>query len=373
LKDLLGRGPSLFDLRSKKVVVFAYNSPYHLDAGELRNVDLFIALYSKTEPSLRVSLRALFQDPTIFRTGAGHGSLPVDYVYNDYVLYDLNEQVKADPSQHLQLTVDPSQPVAGQQFAVSLAQPLAAGNGHRVPNDTKVTFAFQMPDGTVQEVSALTIDGIATAKLTSPRSGQVQVTVKSGDLDWAAPEPISVLPSGTGAGTAVSSPEAGGSSESGGGFPLPVAVSLAAVAALMAVATGVALVFYSGRRHREPAGVAVGALERAAPAERDSPVVVEEELRLDLATHRLFVKGREVTPSLSREQYELLAHLYEKAGRLCTREEIIGRVWPGVEAAGVSEEAVDSLVHRVRDRLRAAGATRELIVTVRGQGFRLDL
>ena len=85
------------------------------------------------------------------------------------------------------------------------------------------------------------------------------------------------------------------------------------------------------------------------------------------------MRGREVTPSLSREQYELLAHLFEKAGRLCTREEIIGRVWPGVEAAGVSEEAVDSLVHRVRERLRAAGATRELIVTVRGQGFRLDL
>jgi hypothetical protein len=92
LKDFLGRGPSLFDLRSKKVVVFAYNSPYHLDAGELRNVDLFIALYSKIEPSLRVSLRVLFQDPTILRGAAGRGSLPVDYIYGDYALYDLDEQ-----------------------------------------------------------------------------------------------------------------------------------------------------------------------------------------------------------------------------------------------------------------------------------------
>ena len=91
-----------------------------------------------------------------------------------------------------------------------------------------------------------------------------------------------------------------------------------------------------------------------------------------MATHRVCVKGKEVTPPLSREQYELLAHLYENAGKLCTREDIIRRVWPEVAAAGVSEEALGSLVHRVRERLRAAGAARPLIVTVRGQGFRLD-
>ena len=51
-QDFLRSGPALFDLRTKKVVVFAYNSPYHLDAGELRNVNLFVAAYSKIEPSL---------------------------------------------------------------------------------------------------------------------------------------------------------------------------------------------------------------------------------------------------------------------------------------------------------------------------------
>jgi beta-N-acetylhexosaminidase len=372
LKDFLGRGPTLFDLRSKKVVVFAYNSPYHLDAGELRNVDLFIALYSKIEPSLRASLRVLFQDPTILRGAAGRGSLPVDYVYGDYVLYDLNEQVKASATQHLQLTVEPSRPVAGQNFTVSLAQPLLSNNGHRVPNDTEVSFVFQLPDGGLQEVSALTTDGIAGAGLTSPRSGEVQVTVKSGEFEWTAPQPIVVLPPGAGAGTAESLPGAGAAAGGGGGFPVPLAVSLA-TAALVAVAAGTALVLYVGRRRRELARVTVGPQAQARPGGQDGPVPEEEELRLDLATHRLFVMGKEVKPPLSREQYELLAHLYEKAGKLCSREEIIRRVWPDVEAAGVSEEAVDSLVHRVRERLRAAGASKELIVTVRGQGFRLDL
>ena len=75
IKDFLGRGPALFDLRSKSVVVIAYNSPYHLDAGELRNVDLFIALYSKIEPMLRMSLRVLYHDPSALRE-VGSGRLP---------------------------------------------------------------------------------------------------------------------------------------------------------------------------------------------------------------------------------------------------------------------------------------------------------
>ena len=77
-------------------------------------------------------------------------------------------------------------------------------------------------------------------------------------------------------------------------------------------------------------------------------------------------------PPLSREQYALLAFLFENAGKLCLRDDIINRAWPDA-LGGVSDEAVDALVHRVRDRLRAAGASKLFIVTVRGRGFRLDL
>ena len=117
------------------------------------------------------------------------------------------------------------------------------------------------------------------------------------------------------------------------------------------------MLYYQGRRRRRPA-------VQPAP---------EAELAVDLTTHRVFVKGKEIVPALSREQYEFLAHLYENAGKLCTREELVRRVWPGAELAGVSEEALDSLVHRLRDRLQDAGATRQLIATIRGHGLRLDL
>ncbi len=366
LKDFLGRGRSLFDLRGKKTVVFAYNSPYHLDAGELRNVDLFVALYSKIEPSLRASLKLLFQDPAILHDGGG-GSLPVDYVYGDYVLYDLSEQVKADPSQALQLAVEPEAPVAGQEFAVSLSQPVLARNGYRVANGTEVVFAFDMPDGSQREVSDAADSGIAEASLTSAQSGEVKVTVKSGDLTWSPDQPITVQGQSAESGGA-----SGAASGEGGGVSVVLGTSVAGAVALLVV---VAFVFY--RRRRAPAVAPEQAVSSGgasvSPSPAGAPPASERELHVDTATHRVFVRGKEIAPPLSRDQYTLLACLYESAGKLCVRDDIIRLAWPEADSAGVSEEALDALVHRLRERLRAAGASRLLIVTVRGQGFRLDL
>ena len=121
-----------------------------------------------------------------------------------------------------------------------------------------------------------------------------------------------------------------------------------------------------------PEGRAPGTGVEGEPVREEPEPTADEELRVEMDTHRVFVRGREVVPALSREQYELLAYLHRNPGKLCDREEIIRRVWPEVEATGVSEEALDALVHRLRERLRAAGASRPLIVTVRGQGFRLE-
>ena len=111
-------------------------------------------------------------------------------------------------------------------------------------------------------------------------------------------------------------------------------------------------------------------LRRRPASERRS--LEEQELYVDTSTQQVFVKGKEVLPPLSREQYALLAFLFENAGKVCLRDDIISRAWPDA-LGGVSDEAVDALVHRVRDRLRAAGASKLFIVTVRGRGFRLDL
>jgi DNA-binding response OmpR family regulator len=51
---------------------------------------------------------------------------------------------------------------------------------------------------------------------------------------------------------------------------------------------------------------------------------------------------------------------------------VIATVWPEDEAEGISDEAIDALVRRVRLRLRKLDATHDYITTVRGYGFKLD-
>jgi DNA-binding response OmpR family regulator len=63
--------------------------------------------------------------------------------------------------------------------------------------------------------------------------------------------------------------------------------------------------------------------------------------------------------------------LYNQTGEVVSRSEIIDAVW-GEAAEGITEQALDALVRRLRDRLAELDPDREYIVTVRGHGLRLD-
>jgi DNA-binding response OmpR family regulator len=95
-------------------------------------------------------------------------------------------------------------------------------------------------------------------------------------------------------------------------------------------------------------------------------------LRLDTQAHRAWAASNELDPSLSGPQYRLLELLYERSGQVVTREEVIDWVWPGTAADGVSDQAIDALVRRLRERLEEADPGHAYIATIRGHGFRLD-
>ncbi len=95
-------------------------------------------------------------------------------------------------------------------------------------------------------------------------------------------------------------------------------------------------------------------------------------LRLDADARRVFVNDTEIDPPLSPPQYRLLELLYNNVGRICTRESVIEAVWPDVVGEGVSEQAIDALVRRLRDRLAEVDPDWQYILTVRGHGFRLE-
>lgn len=95
-------------------------------------------------------------------------------------------------------------------------------------------------------------------------------------------------------------------------------------------------------------------------------------LRLDKVGRRVSVRGQELTPPLSLAQYRVLELLYDGEGRVCSRDEVVEVVWGLEEAAGVTEQAIDALIRRLRDRLAELDTEHQYVVTVRGHGFRLE-
>jgi hypothetical protein len=94
-------------------------------------------------------------------------------------------------------------------------------------------------------------------------------------------------------------------------------------------------------------------------------------LHLENRSRRVWVGQQEVLPPLSVPQFRLLQTLYEQQDKVVSRQDLINAVW-GREAIGVSEQALDALVRRLRDRLALADPKNEYIVTLRGHGLRLE-
>lgn len=104
----------------------------------------------------------------------------------------------------------------------------------------------------------------------------------------------------------------------------------------------------------------------------EEPGVGNQGLVLDPHTRQVLIHGEPLNPQLSLYQYRLLELLVERGGGVCTRDEVVRSVWPDAAEEGISEQAIDALVRRLRDRLAEVEAEHQFIVTVRGHGFRLE-
>ncbi len=78
-----------------------------------------------------------------------------------------------------------------------------------------------------------------------------------------------------------------------------------------------------------------------------------------------------VTPGLSHAQHALLALVYGEPNRTFSRDEMVAAVWPEAAAEGVSDEAVDGVIKRLRRRLRETSPGADYLEVVRGHGVRL--
>jgi two-component system, OmpR family, response regulator len=104
--------------------------------------------------------------------------------------------------------------------------------------------------------------------------------------------------------------------------------------------------------------------EPAAEAPRAVGVVT-----LDPGRRRVQAGGVEV--ALTSTEFDLLAHLMQRPGRVFTREELLASVWGYAAHAGT--RTVDVHVAQVRAKLdEASPLARDVIRTVRGVGYTAD-
>jgi len=103
-----------------------------------------------------------------------------------------------------------------------------------------------------------------------------------------------------------------------------------------------------------------------------SVIQKQKKLLLDFRSRRVWVGDQEILPPLSVPQFRLLHSLQEQQGKVVSRSDLIAFIWGDEKAIGVSEQALDALIRRLRDRLATYDPFHEYLVTVRGHGVRLD-
>jgi two-component system, OmpR family, response regulator len=111
----------------------------------------------------------------------------------------------------------------------------------------------------------------------------------------------------------------------------------------------------------------INALIRRANPTRSSPRIVVGEMELDTMDMTCTVGGARV--DLTAREYSLLEALARRQGQPLTRNELQDLVW-GADKASMSN-IVDVYVGYVRRKLERAGATSEIVETVRGIGYRM--
>ena len=95
----------------------------------------------------------------------------------------------------------------------------------------------------------------------------------------------------------------------------------------------------------------------------DKPNILKVDgLHLDLEFKRCIVDGVEV--KLARKEFELLAYLISHRGKICSREQILSRVWS--DEVVVLDRTIDVNITRLRSKIGNYGS---YIVTRSGFGY----
>lgn len=111
----------------------------------------------------------------------------------------------------------------------------------------------------------------------------------------------------------------------------------------------------------------VEALLKLSNAQKNAESQDEKGLKIDRDAYTVSVDGE--TPELTLKEFELLCALFDNAGRVLSRDQLLTSVW-GYDYYG-DERTVDSHIARLRTKLGDYGAAH--LKTVYGMGYKLEL
>ncbi len=76
--------------------------------------------------------------------------------------------------------------------------------------------------------------------------------------------------------------------------------------------------------------------------------------------------------SLSPKEFALLAYLFERRGRVCSKDEIGRAVWTEYQSdSGIYDYQIENLVRRLRTKIETDPNSPQLLLTMRGLGYKL--
>ncbi len=108
------------------------------------------------------------------------------------------------------------------------------------------------------------------------------------------------------------------------------------------------------------------ALRRAGRGPDDADRLHLGPIAIDLAGRTVARDGTEI--ALTRTEFDLLAELTRHAGQVLSRDILLDRIW-GYDYLGDSR-LVDVAIQRLRAKIEADPAAPELVLTVRGAGYK---
>lgn len=185
LVNFLAQRPDI--VGKTRIIVFAYNAPYYLDTTEISKLTAYFGIYSKIDPFIDASVRALFLESPLA------GASPVNI---DGINYTLFEQTQPDPDQVIELFIlndagEAQSPPGEAPLGASIGETLHLQtgiirdrNGNPVPDGTTVRFEQRdlVSEATTIIEEAFTIAGVAQLDYVLPertRDGKFRITAVS--------------------------------------------------------------------------------------------------------------------------------------------------------------------------------------------------